>query len=279
MHPLASQAAARTRSPRQVRRIGCVSYLNARPLIDGLDGRTDPVVNFDVPSRLLEELASGETDIALCPVIDYYRSPVPLDVVPVGGISSVGATLTVRLYSRVPIDQIGRIHVDRDSHTSVALLRVLMDQLHGRRPGLVEYDAQRDAATPPEAMLLIGDKVIAAAPDADAYGHQLDLGEAWSTWTGLPFVFAIWMAPLGSDLGDLPAVLAARRERNATRLDAIADRYAAEHHWPGELARRYLSRIMRYAIGPAELEALSRFAAAAHALGLIDQLTPLRLRR
>ena len=284
MPPLASHASVPRRAPHKVRRIGCISYLNARPLIDDLDDRPDPLVNFDVPSRLLEQLVTGQTDISLCPVIDYYRSRLPLEVVPVGGISSLGATLTVRLYSRVPIDRITRIDADGDSHTSVALLRVLMDQMHGLRPELVEYQARQPGAAHaaddlPQAMLLIGDKVIADAPDAATYRHQLDLGQGWYALTGLPFVFAVWMTLQGSDLGDLPATLAAQRRRNRQRLDAIADRHAPGRRWPQTLARRYLSRIMRYTIGPAELEALERFAAMAHRLGLIDHVSPLRLRQ
>ena len=62
----------------RVQRIGCVGYLNAKPLIDGLEGLADPVVRLDVPSALLEDLQRREVDIALCPVIDYYRSTEPL---------------------------------------------------------------------------------------------------------------------------------------------------------------------------------------------------------
>ena len=284
MNPASSAVPAPPRSVRKVRSIGCVSYLNAKPLIDGLEDQADPSVRFDVPSRLLDGLEADETDIALCPVIDYYRSQVPLEVVPVGGISSIGETLTVRLYSRIPIDRIRRVHVDRDSHTSVVLLRVLLDQMHSLRPELVEYDACRDAAehdvdSLPESMLLIGDKVIAAAPAAESYPHELDLGQGWYSLTGLPFVFAVWMARRGADLGDLPAVLDDRREQNLARIDAIADRHGPRHNWPRDLARRYLSRILSYTIGPTELEAIDRFAAAAHGLGLIDQRLPLHVRQ
>ena len=115
-------------------RIGCVSYLNAKPLIEGLDNRTNPTVRFDVPSRLLDDLQAGNVDIALCPVVDYYRSPVPLRVVPVGGIGSRGPTLTVRLFSRIPLHAVDTVHADSDSHTSVLLMRVLMDKLYHRHP-------------------------------------------------------------------------------------------------------------------------------------------------
>ena len=283
VNPATPQADVPTRTPQKVQRIGCVSYLNARPLIEGLDATGSPAVEFGVPSKLLESLESGQTDIALCPVIDYYRAGEPLEIVPVGGISSIGYTLTVRLCSRIPVDKISVIHADTDSHTSVALVRVLMDRLYGLRPRVADYrtpdrPGSHDEVDPPEAMLLIGDKVVAQAPDEIVYPHQLDLGQTWSFLTGLPFVFAVWMARKGADLGDLPEVLASRLRRNLDRLDEIADRHAPGRNWPKNLAREYLSRIMSYTIGTAELEAIDRFAVAAHSLGLIEQASPWRLR-
>jgi len=263
-----------------------VSYLNARPLIEELDNRDDLAVRFDVPSRLLAGLESGDVDMALCPAIDYYRASVPLEVVPVGAIGSKGPTVTVRLYSQVPIDRIQVVHADNDSHSSVALLRVLLDEIHGLRPQIVDYDARKRLADPnaaanPETILLIGDKVIATSPDPASVGyvHQLDLGQAWQQLTALPFVFAVWMSRRGADLGDLPATLNAQRQINMRQLGTIAQHHATAHGWPVELAQRYLTQIMRYTIGGDELAAIERFAASAHRLKLIDQLRPLYIRQ
>jgi chorismate dehydratase len=86
-------------------RIASVSYLNARPLIHGLE--RDPRVQLllDVPARLLDLLRDGRADVALLPVIDYQRL-ADLTIVPAGGIGSDGATLTVRIFSRVPVTRI-----------------------------------------------------------------------------------------------------------------------------------------------------------------------------
>jgi chorismate dehydratase len=275
-------ATSPTAAAAKVRRIGCVSFLNARPLIDGLDGGADPLVRFDVPSRLLGDLEAGEVDIALCPVIDLQRSRMPLVIVPAGGIGCDGPTLTVRLYSRVPIDRIRRVHVDSDSHTSVALLRVLMQQRHGLRPELVEYKRPRaarldDHSQNREAMLLIGDKVVTSAPPAEHYPHQVDLGEAWKTLTGMPFVFAVWMTRQGTELGDLPVQLDETRRRNARRIDTIVDRHAGAIGWPRELALRYLGQWLKYEIGPRQLSAIDSFFHRAHQCGVIDKRRPIEL--
>ena len=119
-------------------RVGCVSYLNARPLIAGPDDEPGIQVRTDVSARLLADLESGDVDVALCPVFDFFSSEQDLSLVPVGAIGCEGPTLTVRLYSQVPIDEITTLHADTDSHTSVALAQVLSiitpPPLRGPRP-------------------------------------------------------------------------------------------------------------------------------------------------
>ena len=269
-----------TDRPAERVRIGCVSFLNAKPLIDGLDEHPELSVEYAVPSALLERLESGRVDVALCPVIDYQTSATPLEIVPAGGIGCDGPTMTVRLYSRGPIGRIASVAVDGDSHTSIALLRVLLAELQGVRPRLLEMgrsdaadngEAGRSAVVAADAILLIGDKVVSAAPDNGRYPHQMDLGEAWKLLTDLPFVFAVWMARRGADLGPAPAILTQRRKANAGQIDRIVSRYAPSRSWPQGPANLYLGKLLRYAIGPRELEAMRRFWLLAHRHGVIGR--------
>ncbi|MHB1156950.1 MAG: menaquinone biosynthetic enzyme MqnA/MqnD family protein [Phycisphaerales bacterium] len=261
--------------------IGCVSFLNTRPMIHGLDGRDDITLRPDVPSRLLDDLESGKVELALCPVIDYQRSKVPLQIVPVGCIGSPGRTLTVRLFSRVPFDQVSVVHADTDSHTSVALMRVILRGVYRRDVTVQPWPAVAACgfvgAQDVQTLLLIGDKVITRPPPADPYPHELDLGEAWHRWTGLPFVFAVWMARQHADLGDIPAILNAQRQANEAHLDTIVARYAVPLGWPPELAREYLGRMLRYEVGPPQLQAIQLFWQKAAELKLIDAVRPLVL--
>ncbi len=259
--------------------VAAVSFLNAKPLVDGLDA--DPGIELitDVPSRLLETLIEERASIALCPVIDFQLSPVELEIVPVGAIGSDGSTLTVRVFSRLPMEEVTHVHTDGDSHTSVALLSVVFDELFGRVPiigGLASPDVN-GSADRPETVLLIGDKVVCNRPREALYPFQLDLGEAWRRMTGLPFVFACWMARAGDDLGDLPEVLGQRRRLNRGRTAEIVAAHAESSGWPTELASRYLGGILRYDLGPRELEGIDLFWKRCHALGLIDRVRPLRL--
>ena len=150
-------------------RVGAVSFVNTLPLIDGLENLADLELRYAVPSRLLDTLLDDEVDLALCSSIDYQRSKTPLVIVPCGLLGCDGPTLTVRLYSTGPIDRITEVHCDTDSHTSVALLQILLRELHDVAPVLVAFDARprepHDSPRDwPDALLLIGDKVVTDSP-------------------------------------------------------------------------------------------------------------------
>src|SRR5205823_179545 len=129
------------------------------------------------PSELIGMLRRGEVDVALASVIDGAGDGVVL--LPVGMIGCDGPTLTVRVFSRVPIEKIRRVAVDSESHTSVVLLRVLMWRKFGVKvevhSGGVEESRGAGVGEKADAVLLIGDKVVTDAPDAAEYPHQMDL--------------------------------------------------------------------------------------------------------
>lgn len=244
--------------------IGCVSYLNTKPLIYGLDRYPDLRLHLDVPSRLLEGLRDRRFDVALLPVIDYQRLE-GLTALRAGGIGSEGTTLTVRIFSRVPIGQIARIACDTDSHTSVALVRVILNKSYGLSPVVADLKGNDVAGN--DAILLIGDKVICEEPAG--YPHQLDLGEAWRTLTGLPFVFAIWQAREGVPLEELSKRLARAREEGLAHVDEIVKEHAIPRGWPAETARKYLQENLHYEIREPQLEAIRLFHRYAAELGIV----------
>jgi chorismate dehydratase len=245
-------------------RIGSVSYLNAKPLIHGLDRDDRVELHLAVPSKLLDGLRDAQYDVALLPVIDYQRMP-GLRVVPGGGIGSDGETLTVRIFSRRPVDKIGRLACDTDSHTSVALARVLLAERFNRRPEFVDLTAE--AAGGSDALLLIGDKVVCEEPKG--YPHQIDLGQTWKETTGLPFVFAAWMARAGIDLGDLAARLESAKRDGLAHVDDLVTRFAVPRGWPADVARRYMTEYLKYDIGARELDAIRLFHQLAAKHGIL----------
>ncbi len=270
-------------------RIGTVEYLNTAPLIEGVAKAANATLVPAVPSRLIDLLIRGEVDLALVSVVDLARSSTPLVVLPVGMIGCDGPTLTVRLFSDQPIDRIARVHADTDSHTSVALAKVLLKRVYGITPEFVDYDARERAPgtgvqghTPeeawPPAVLLIGDKVVSDSPPAVRYPHQLDLGQAWHALTGLPFVYAVWACleqrAADPDVRAAAAVLDRARRRNGMRLDAIAAKEAGSHGWPGDLAREYLGSRLRYEFTARAADAVRIFFGMAAEDGLLPPLEP-----
>lgn len=101
-------------------RLGVVSFLNARPLIEGLDQAPGVQCVFDVPAALPGRLEHREVDAALIPIIDVLRGGGRYHVLSDACIGCDGETMTVRVFSQVPPNRIDALWVDPDSHTSVA---------------------------------------------------------------------------------------------------------------------------------------------------------------
>ena len=124
-------------------RIGCVKYLNARPLIHGWEGEVD----FDHPSALCNKLAAGELDVALVSSFEFLRNPI-YRIVDDVSISSDGPVYSVVVAHRSEIDQIEEIELDPASETSVNLLRCLIAEL-GLNPRLVRLQHGRPGPSRP----------------------------------------------------------------------------------------------------------------------------------
>jgi chorismate dehydratase len=272
-------------------RIACVRYLNTVPMIEGLDKLRGLELVPIVPAGIAGMVTRGEADIGLVSLVDAARASDPaLTLLPLGMIGCDGPTLTVRLFSSVPLDQIHEIHADTDSHTSVVLAQVLLARRHNLRPRVIDFDAREripvsvphsTLQTPhsldeawPETLLLIGDKVVTDSPPAIRYPHQMDLGEAWKRLTGLPFVYAMWACREGEaerpEIQSAAKLLDRQLRHNRTRLDWIVAKHAPEHRWPRDLAARYLGEYLRYEVGPREREAAERFIAEARELGVLS---------
>ena len=252
-------------------RIASVSYLNARPLIHGLDANQQVQLSLAVPAKLINLLRDGQADVALLPVIDYARLP-GLVIVPAGGIGSDGETLTVRIFSRVPTERIRSLACDPDSHTSVALARIILARRYNLRPEFCDL-SRANSDDPHQARLLIGDKVVCEEPAG--FQHQLDLGGEWKALTGLPFVFAVWMARRGVDTTTLAHLLTRAKQSGLADIESIISRHALPRGWPADQARRYLTEHLSYDVGPRELGAIRRFYELAAEERIIPAAPPL----
>ncbi len=251
-------------------RVGAVTYLNAKPLYYRL-GEIAPSVRLemDYPSVLADRLARAELDVALIPSVEYLRGArLGYRIIPGFAIAARGPVRSVKLFSRVPFPQIRRLALDEGSRTSQALCRVWLDSAHGVRPPIVEtlpmgVPVQESTA---DAVLLIGDRAM-NDPD-EPFFAVVDLAQAWNRLTGLPFVFALWVARPGVDLGELPAQLDRSRRLGLAHAGEIADANGPRLGLDRSSCLSYLTEVLSYDLNGPELAGLRLFAEKAADLGL-----------
>ncbi len=251
-------------------RVGAVNYLNTKPLIEGLVGFSDRIdLSLDLPSRLADQLAAGELDVGLIPVVEFFRAG-SYSMIPNVAIASRGPVLSVTLFSKVPWADIRTVALDEGSRTSAALTKILLKDRSNRavRFEPLPIDANPEAAAA-DAVLLIGDRAMKACLP----GHEFafDLGQEWTDWTGLPMVFAVWAVRDGVDLGSAEAAFHRAKTNGLAKAGAIAAREAKALGLDPGYCRRYFTNILRYDLGPAELAGLARFYQLAVQAGLAPE--------
>ena len=249
-------------------RLGAVSYLNVRPLVYGLEARSDRVsLRFDVPSTCARLLAEGAIDLGTIPSIAYRP---PERIVPGVCIGSEGPVASVALFTRTPVGAIRAIALDISSETSAALTRILCARHFEIQPRFVpqapDLPSMLAAA---DAALLIGDAALFV--DHRALGaEKIDLGQAWTEMTGLPFVWAFWAGPPGA--ADPPTVrlLQQAAEAGMAVTDSIAEAYCRDDPANTPVAQRYLRENLAFRLTPAAIEGLRTYYREAAAIGLVE---------
>jgi len=239
-------------------RIGAVSYLNSKPLVEGLpELLPDAELLLDYPSRLADDLSAGLLDVALIPSVECFRGH-GYRIVSDACVATRGPVLSVKLYSRVPVSEIRRLALDEGSRTSVTLVQALLAEQYGLFPereplplGLSPTETDADA------VLLIGDRAI--PPPEERFVETWDLGERWTAWTGLPFVFAVWAARPDVDVTAVAAAFTTARDRGVQRFAEIARRESARLGIGEQAAYDYLRNNLYFHLGPDERRGVNRF--------------------
>ena len=206
-------------------RLGAVSYLNARPLVHGLDERTDLfALRFDPPSVCATLLHESAIDVGMIPSIEYCRGD-DYRIVPGMGIISDGDVASVALFTSKPLHAVKSIAADTSSRTSNALLRILCRERFGIAPDLVPMapDARR-MLEECDAALLIGDPALALDHEASGV-DKIDLGAEWKALTGLPFVWAFWAGRPGAVSPAAVQAITDARDAGVAASDQIAASY------------------------------------------------------
>jgi chorismate dehydratase len=248
-------------------RIGAVNYLNAKPLIHDLPSLApEAELILDVPSRLADRLAEGSLDVALIPVIEYFRAG-SYAIVPNIAIASRGPVLSVTLFSRVPWQEIRSVALDDGSRTSAVLAQILLRKRYAIHAESESLPLDRNAAeVAADAVLLIGDRAMRAC--LPGFAHAYDLGQEWFSWTGLPFVYAVWAVREGAEVGPVAEALDEAKRRGCKSAGIIAHEEAPRIGLDAGFCRRYLAHIIHFDFGPSEQAGLLRYYELACELGL-----------
>ena len=251
-------------------RIAASSYLNSRPLLYGLGrgaARERIQIEHTPPSECARRLAEGEVDIGLLPVAAIAQ--LGLYALPVGCVSTRSAVESILLVGTTPMDQWQTICLDRSSRSSATLVRILMDA-RGRKDIHYEVRDPKEcvaSVTPERGALLIGDIALEVA---DQFPFRYDLGEMWTSWTGLPLVTALWATREPTVDPMILADLQEAVEAGKAAFQQIALAHAVER---GEADigpyLRYLSQSLAFDLGRREREGLQEYLRKANAIGLL----------
>jgi chorismate dehydratase len=236
----------------------------------------------EVPSHINRLLRAGRVDVGEVSSVEYAQGADQYLILPDLGLSTTGPVHSVLLLSRQPMAQWrgGAIETPFESETSVALLRVFMQKLWGLECRLVPEGQDEPGAEEPVAVLRIGDRAISAAASGQ-WPHVWDFGQVWQEWTGLPFVYALWVARADSaasrpgPLAALHQALIIARDQGLEDLDGCAAQASATLGGDPVFYRDYF-QALHYRLGPAEQEGLKRFYQELYHAGMLEHLVELR---
>lgn len=250
-------------------RIGVVPYMNAKPLIYGLNQMSDAIeLIFEVPSLLPDMLSHGYIDVSLIPSIEYFRNG-GYAIIPGISISSLGDVESVKIFSKVPIKDIHTVALDKSSLTSCALTRIIFHERYHLSPQYSPWNEPYDiSGVDSDAVLLIGDNAMRV--NVDGY-FTLDLGQAWFEYTGLPFVYAIWVVKKGARISGINNLLREAKEAGIQSVKTLAITESQRTQFTQEQCLRYLTRSIRYDLGDEEIKGFWAFYQHAVSLGLAPE--------
>ncbi len=257
-------------------RVSAVEYLNARPLVHGLDDRRDLFdLQFDIPAHCAKRLHDQSVDLGLIPSIEYVQGD-NYRIVPDLAVVSEGEVASVALFTTRPATSLRSVAVDSSSRTASALLRILCSEWWDIDPKMVKLRPELPVMLKRcDAALVIGDPALFL--DYERHGlEKVDLGDEWTAMTSLPFVWAMWVARSGA-LG--PDHVAALQSAGASGLAAIDDIVAA--HCPDdervrEIGRRYFDEHVSLRLDQRALAGLRKFYDYAYELRLVQNRADLR---
>jgi chorismate dehydratase len=265
-------------------RVGRITYINCYPVYGAIDRGVIPLSNAElvngVPTALNREMAAGSLDVSVISAVEYARDATRYLLLPDLSICSDGPVRSVVLFSKRPASELQgrRVLVSKSSMTSVALLELLFENVWDAKPAFIPSNAEltdiaRFNEEEHDARLVIGDAALhlwsrvrepELYPESETlsqYRYAYDLGAEWKNWTGLPFVFAVWVAQRTSPVAEALAVhadLIASRNWGLEHLDTLAAQAALATGVHKHVCLEYLSGL-DYGLSYNHLAGLTEF--------------------
>jgi chorismate dehydratase len=250
-------------------KVSVVQYLNAVPLVWGMlkgiqQGRY--ALEFTTPAACADAVRLGKAELGIIPSIEYQRLE-RAEVFSGISIASKEEVKSILLLSKVPIEKIQTVAVDNSSRTSAALLRILMRKFYSRWINVTP------SAPKPADMLKRADAALVIGDPALTYDGQVpevyDLAAEWKKFTGLPFVFALWVGREEARIGKYRKDFEDSRDYGLAHIDAIAAEYAPKLNMQPAGVRAYLTQNVDYSLDEDNRKGLRLFYKLAREAGII----------
>jgi predicted solute-binding protein len=211
-------------------------------------------LRFALPSACADQLAAGQADIGIVPVIEMARQG--LDYFPGTGIACHSAVRSILLISKVPFQAIRTLATDSGSRTSAMLSQVILAEKFGVRPQVFSHPADlAEMLERADAALLIGDAALRVDPATLPF-ETLDLGAEWIALTGLPMVFAVWAGRQEIVREPYGQIFRDSCRYGLERMDEIVAAEAHARQFSPEIVRRYLTDHIVFELGDKDYEGM-----------------------
>jgi chorismate dehydratase len=268
-------------------RIGQIDYANCTPLFaclkNAFDCRNYRFVR-GVPSHLNGMLSSGEIDVCPSSSIEFAKYPQKYLLLPDLSVSSIGPVKSVLLFSRLPIEELNRqtVGLTSESATSVNLLKIILGKFYGYDNCFSKMKTSTlDALSDFPAILLIGDTALKTSMGCNKGLYVYDLGELWYEFTGLPFVFALWLVreeiavKLEDEVRTLCSRLCCSKKLACNSYEEIAS--GCEEDWISQSEIIAYWKTISYDLSSWHLEGLRTFFRYSAELVVVDHEPEIRL--
>ena len=240
-------------------KVSVVQYLNSVPLVWGMlhgeqQGKYE--LQFTTPAACADAVHQRKADIGIIPSIEYQRMD-RMQILAGISIASKEEVKSVLLLSKVPIAKVQNVAVDNSSRTSAALLRILMRKFYSRWINVIPSVPRPEVMLKrADAALIIGDPALTYSGDVS---EIYDLAAEWKKFTGLPFVFALWVGHEEVRLSKLHPDFEASRDFGLAHVDDIAAEYAPKLNMKAAGVKVYLTQNIDYSLDEENRKGLRLF--------------------